>query len=95
MEPKPSANLPVDLPIDLTRYFWALFDVTSAEISGVNPGERLAVDFKAKLPMDMITGTYYPEQDEFKFGFSTKVPDKVMSILKEKILQKIGYEYGS
>jgi len=55
--------------------------------------EKLMVDFTVTTPLSCVNGSYDPDIDSF--AFSENIPLMAQEIVKEKVLQKIGHEYGS
>jgi len=80
------------LPIDYERYYYAVAQIREVNITGTNPGEHLLIEFKVTTSMNMIAGTYDPEDDSFKFHYNGRVPPSIIPAIKDKLLQEIGHE---
>jgi hypothetical protein len=71
--------------------------VDPVEFHGTEPGQKLLISFFTKANQQAYWTNYIPDTDEFAFwlhGKKVNIDNRIPRI-KEKLMEKIGKEYGN
>ena len=81
--------------MDLAKMFWMLGKIAVIDIKGTEPDQELMIDFNFILPTIELYGTYYPDSEKMVFIEPSDLGESVREVIKEKLMQEVGYKYGN